>query len=149
MGDVMKNKPDSAKLFTDIFDHGKNVQRLPIHEVCRHKPPISLIQILTSAYPHSLKVKDFNDGCLPIHFACRYGASEEVVRHMLHEYPESMNVQDKYGCLPVTMARRGCYKHKEDIVRIFETFKDLYAKMKKQNACRNMLNLHSAQVHCL
>merc|ERR1711862_31347 len=121
--ELIRNKADCAKIFVDIIENGKRMQRLPIHEVCRHRPPMSLIKMLNSAYPDSLKVKDFNNGCLPIHFASRHGASKEVITYMLHEYSESIIIEDKYGSLPVTMARRGSYKHKEDIVRIFEKFK--------------------------
>merc|ERR1712039_104600 len=92
----MRNKPDCSKMFMNIIDHGKKIQRLPIHEVCRHKPPISLVKILASAYPDSLKVKDFKSGFLPIHLACRHDASEEVVRYLLNQYPESINVKNKY-----------------------------------------------------
>merc|ERR1712157_493070 len=103
-----------------IDENGKTIMRLPIHEACRHRPPLNLIQDLTRAYPVSLSLKDSSNGSLPSHFACRCGASEEVIRYLIEKYPESAYVEDKYGCPPSAMARRSSSKNKIAIISVFE-----------------------------
>ena len=120
LAQVIMEKPDCAAKCVQVIEHGHRISRLPIHEVCRHKPPLELIRILVSAHPISLLMKDDHNGSTALHFACRFGASEEVIEYLLRKYPDAANVEDKYECVPVTLARRGSYKHKYVIVKLFD-----------------------------
>lgn len=120
LSDLIEIYPDFAKIHIDIVENGKYIQRLPIHEICRHRPPLNLLEVLVMAHPSSLSLKDVNNGSLALHFACRCGASEEVIRFLIKKYPNSVYAEDKYGCVPSTTARRSSYGHKESIIGIFD-----------------------------
>jgi len=121
---LIREKPFLAKEFLSIHEHGKYISRLPIHEVCRNKPPLSLVEELVSAYPESLRLQDKCNGSLPIHFGCRCGASTEVIFYLLKHYPNSANMEDRYGCTPMAMNRRSSCKHKEEIAQLFLNQRD-------------------------
>ena len=116
---IINEKPELAKVFISVHQHGKHVERLPIHEVCRKNPPLYLIQKLESAYPSSLIFEDESNGCVPLHFACRHGASTEVISFLLKISPHSINIEDKYGCAPIIVARRSSCKHRDEIIDLF------------------------------
>jgi len=117
---VIYDKPDFAANYVEIIDRGHPIYRLPLHEVCRRKPTLELITSLVSAYPMSLLMKDSHDGCTPLHYACRHGASEEVIKYLLKNYPDSAIIEDKYGCSPLVLTRRSSYKHKDDVIKLFD-----------------------------
>lgn len=118
---IIMEKPVFAKVSIPVYQRGKHFLRLPIHEVCSNKPPLSLMKKLVSAYPTSLIINDKNDGCLPIHYACRHAASVEVISYLMKQMPSSINFQDKYGCTPAVIAGRSSCKHRDQIVRLFQS----------------------------
>ena len=120
LAEFMREKPDYTTRYIDVVERGQKMKRLPIHQICRHKPPLDLIKIVVSAYPISLAMKDPHNGSTALHFACRFGASEEVIQYLLRKYPDAANIENKYGCTPVMLARRGSYKHKDAIIRLFD-----------------------------
>merc|ERR1712157_11927 len=117
---IISDKPDCASIYVEIDDRGHVIPRLPLHEVCRHKPSLKLIKSLVSAYPKALSIKDSHNGSTPLHFACRYGASERVFNYLLKKYPDSAIIEDKYGCSPAVLAKRSSYKHRDDVIKLFD-----------------------------
>ena len=117
---VIRDKPDCAVRCIEVIERGQQLARLPIHEICKHKPPLHLVRILVSAYPTSLLIKDAQNGSTALHFACRFGASKEVIEYLLMKYPDAANVEDKHGYTPLLLARRGSYKHKDVIIKLFD-----------------------------
>lgn len=61
LSDLIEKNQDFAKVRIDIVENGKYIQRLPIHEICRHRPPLNLIEVLVMAHPSSLSLKDVNN----------------------------------------------------------------------------------------
>ena len=120
LAQVIREKSDCAARCIDVIERGQKIRRLPLHEICKHKPPLDLIRILVSAYPISLVMKDSHNGSTALHFASRFGASEEVIGYLLGKYPDTANVEDRHGCTPILLARRGSYKHKDVIIKLFD-----------------------------
>jgi len=142
---IISQYPQLAKAQITVQEKGRMCFRLPIHEVCRHRPSLNVVETLIFAYPTGLKCTDDSNYFLPIHYACRSGASTDVIAKLLQAHPDSYLIKDKYSCTPLTIAQRAAYSHKAEVIRIFEEHASKCAKdsISKTN-CRGSVGAKSA-----
>jgi len=125
---IISQYPRLAKAQITVHEKGRKCYRLLIHEVCRHRPSLNIVETLIFAYPTGLKCTDDSNYFLPIHFACRSGASTDIIAKLLQAHPDSYFFKDKYSCTPLTIAQRAAYSHKAEVIEIFEKHASKYAK---------------------
>lgn len=77
---------------------------LVLHEVCKHDPPIDVVETLYDANDSAVMIRGYG-GYLPMHHACASGASDEVIQYLFSKYPESLAVTDEHEhVLPLHLA---------------------------------------------
>lgn len=76
----------------------------PFHQICRHNPPLDVIELFVAcAGVDVVKTRD-NAGMLPLHMACIHVSSVEVVDLLVTLYPEGQLIQDGKGATPLHYA---------------------------------------------
>jgi len=80
-----------------------NVDFYLLHEVCKHSPPIFVVENLLKYYEPAIRAKGPDDR-LPIHLACEYGASAEVINLLIRKFCGSIRTKDINGMLPLHIA---------------------------------------------
>lgn len=66
---------------------------LLLHEICRHSPPVALVDTVLHLNKSALKATG-EHGRLPLHFACACGASGEVVQRLLKDFAAASKLRD-------------------------------------------------------
>eukprot|EP00549_Striatella_unipunctata_P000677 CAMPEP_0118721214 /NCGR_PEP_ID=MMETSP0800-20121206/30591_1 /TAXON_ID=210618 ORGANISM="Striatella unipunctata, Strain CCMP2910" /NCGR_SAMPLE_ID=MMETSP0800 /ASSEMBLY_ACC=CAM_ASM_000638 /LENGTH=544 /DNA_ID=CAMNT_0006629039 /DNA_START=175 /DNA_END=1809 /DNA_ORIENTATION=- len=101
--------PEEASVWTMIDDEEQRTNgadgchRLPIHRACALKPPRSLLQALTEAYPECLSCRE-KYGMLPLHVACHNHAQYSSIDFIMKAYPDGIRTKDSLGLLPLHIA---------------------------------------------
>jgi hypothetical protein len=72
-----------------------NKGNLVFHEVCKHNPPIHVLEAVHDANESAAMIKGYG-GYLPLHHACASGASDEVIRYIVAKYPEAVSMADEH-----------------------------------------------------
>jgi len=119
---IIADFPEEASRPLVVIDMGKECVRLPLHEVCRSKPPLEVVDALILTYPDALRYQETAHHFTPLHFACRYGASSEVVERIASAFPASVEVKDKFGNTPLMLARRSSQLNKESVSEFLQQF---------------------------
>mmetsp|Transcript_8836 Transcript_8836/g.12568 ORF Transcript_8836/g.12568 Transcript_8836/m.12568 type:complete len:292 (+) Transcript_8836:169-1044(+) len=97
--------PEEATMSTHQT-HGPGchiVRSLPIHLICKRKPPLRVLLALMVASVRSVADKD-GLGQLPLHNAVHYGASTKVVEVLLAIYPVGASIAADDGSTPLHLA---------------------------------------------
>jgi len=79
-----------------------------LHHACNRRPPASVIQALTQAYPDAVFWPDKTKGMTPLHYACRFKASKEVVQILIDAAQRSDNVSHAKHLPPPQWASAIC-----------------------------------------
>jgi ankyrin repeat protein len=90
--------PDLTKRAASIRNAGGLT---PFHQVCRHRPPMDVIELFISCIGFYILTLSDNKGNLPIHHACATNASPELINALVELYPESKVKQDASGATPL------------------------------------------------
>lgn len=89
-----------------LLRKGCTQENLPLHEVCRHQPPIELVTLLLELHEDAVRLPG-RYGYLPLHFACSTGASVEVVARLMEVHPAATRCRDEIDdALPLHLAAR-------------------------------------------
>lgn len=96
---LLSDFPDEATLWVVGNVDGRVWKRLPIHDVCRHSAPLSIINELLEAFPGSPAYKD-NVGSLPLHYACQSRAPFEVIEAICSAEPNAAKSKNRDGYTP-------------------------------------------------
>ncbi|KAL3909039.1 MAG: hypothetical protein SGILL_008251, partial [Bacillariaceae sp.] len=81
-----------------------NKGNLIFHEVCKHNPPLHVLEAIHDANESAVMIKGYG-GYFPIHHVCASGASEEVIRFIVAKYPDAVAMADEHDhALPLHLA---------------------------------------------
>lgn len=90
---------------------------LVMHEVCKHSPPMDVIQTLYDANDSAVMIRGYG-GYLPLHHAVASGAQDDVIQYLFSKYPEALSVADENEhALPLHLACK--MGTSEDIFMLF------------------------------
>mmetsp|Transcript_25340 Transcript_25340/g.30682 ORF Transcript_25340/g.30682 Transcript_25340/m.30682 type:complete len:232 (-) Transcript_25340:119-814(-) len=121
---LIASEPELLNKAFLVEENGTQSIRLALHEICRHKAPYDVFQVVKNGDPRALRFKDSKYGFLPIHFACRHGASRDIVEELVLAFPESIHVTDKYGSTPINLVKNNSYDNKNSVLEAFEKMKN-------------------------
>ena len=76
----------------------------PLHYACERRPPVEVVQALSTAWPESVTARVLPGGALPLHVACTWHASDSVVRVLTHAEPAACRIPDDLGNIPLHCA---------------------------------------------
>ena len=93
--------PDVTKKAAEYA--GEQYETRVLHVVCRHKPPVVIIEKLLRASEQTVEWPDAF-GWLPLHYAAGNGASVEVLRTLINRFPGSKVKVDKRQRTPLHFA---------------------------------------------
>lgn len=93
--------PDLVEIACRIPNQDK---MLPIHQVCKHKPPADIIELFISCGGLDQITRRDKFRMLPIHLACIYSASDAAIGTLVQLYPTSTDIQDSTGATPLHYA---------------------------------------------
>jgi len=119
---IIEDFPEEASRPIVVNDMGRECVRLPLHEVCRSKPPFDVVDALIKTYPEALRSQETVHHFTPLHFACRYGASSEVIQRLTEASPASVSLKDKFGNTPMMLTRRSSQPNRGSILELLENF---------------------------
>lgn len=106
-GERARAVPKEALIWITETDERGNIllRQLVIHKACEVHPPEKLIDILISAHPRGVQLKNSN-GDLPLHIACSECASGVVINKLIYHFPDGTCVKNEEGKLPLHLACR-------------------------------------------
>ena len=97
---VLKKPPTAHVKISSRSSKGN----LILHEVCKHDPPIDVVEALIELNDQALKTKG-NLGYLPLHVACAHSASIELIQLLHSHYPDAAKItDDDESVLPLHIA---------------------------------------------
>jgi hypothetical protein len=76
----------------------------PFHQICRHNPPLDVIELFIACAGVDVVQTRDNAGMLPLHMACIHVSSVDVVDALITLFPESRIIQDGRGATPLHYA---------------------------------------------
>ena len=97
----MLSDSELVKCATNIRNQGGLT---PFHQVCRHNPPLDIIELFVACAGVDVVKTTDNAGMLPLHLACVHPTSVEVVDALVTVYPEGRVIQDTKGATPLHYA---------------------------------------------
>jgi hypothetical protein len=107
---LIRSKPSVAEeaLSKASGDSGRRSSegQLALHEACKCKPPLDVVELLIDANISALKAKG-QRGFTPLHWAVSQGASVDVVAKLINSYPPGTRMRDDIlQVLPIHLAAK-------------------------------------------